>query len=123
MHSDFARQGAKIFQIADNARGMNQIAIASSPQHADMILTALQTAETAIERYARAWRTEAMPGGEYGIVVAEGKTDDPYYWVLCPAAATLYLSATDTDLTDCNIGASCDWEEIHKMAADIIRSR
>lgn len=37
----------------------------------------------------------------------------PYWWLLCPASATLY---TDDKYQDCSIGEECDWDDVHEAA-------
>jgi hypothetical protein len=73
------------------------------------------------EAAARAWRTEDI-NGEHAVVVAMGREDDPYWYVLCPAAATLYIdvAAVRTYADDCSIGAECEWTEQHLAAAALI---
>lgn len=71
--------------------------------------------------YPRAWRTDTQDG-EYGVVVAAGRAASPHWWVLCPAAATLHLDASERYLDDCST-AGCVWVDVHRSAADIIRTR
>jgi hypothetical protein len=59
--------------------------------------------------YERAW-----PLDESGtsVLVACGSIKDPYWWVLCPASATLYLGEVDEGCSD----ASCEFDDVHRMA-------
>lgn len=73
------------------------------------------------ERYERAWKIPGPDGG--GVLVQQGSEKDPYWWVLCPASATLYMSTesliAEGRTGDCSIGASCEYEEVHRAAAEI----
>lgn len=72
-------------------------------------------------RYEKAWRVEASRDGEYGVVVQCGSDRYPYWWLLCPAAATLYTEELP-DMTDCNLGMECDWDDVHKAATALVRA-
>lgn len=63
------------------------------------------------------WRFGDEGKGEGATVVRCGPERFPYYWVLCPAAATLF---TDEAIADCSIGIDCDWDAVHERAAIII---
>lgn len=60
--------------------------------------------------YKRAWPLDET--GE-SVLVACGREKDPYWWVLCPATATLYL---DEVTDDCHDGIECDHDDVHRMA-------
>ncbi len=81
--------------------------------------------------YPKAWRIE-LPDeeGAVGVVVEEGS----FWWVLCPATATLVLDPDDPkDGHDdgrggysnpfCADGDACDWLKWHRAAARHIAQR
>lgn len=49
-----------------------------------------------ITEHPRAWRIELpdQPGAD-GVVVEVGSAGSPYWWVLCPASATLVMEPDD----------------------------
>lgn len=59
--------------------------------------------------YDRAWPLDET--GE-SVLVACGRIKDPYWWVLCPASATLHLDGVDEGCND----ASCEHDDVHRMA-------
>lgn len=63
--------------------------------------------------YERAWPLDES--GE-SVLVACGSAKNPYWWVLCPAAATLYTDEIEDGEGSCSIGIECDFPEIHTMA-------
>lgn len=70
------------------------------------------------ERYQAAWRVPSTTDAEeYGVLVRAGTERHPYWWLLCPAGATLYLEAIETGPGACSLGADCDWEDVHAAAA------
>lgn len=71
-----------------------------------------------------AWQTQPDDKGEVAVVVQQGTRTHPYFWVLCPASATLHLG--DRDPEDgpeaCSIGLECDFDHLHNAAHAIIRN-
>lgn len=63
------------------------------------------------ERYEQAW---AVPGSDGGGVLVRVGGVHPYWWVLCPASATLYPNAVEHG---CSLSPECDYPEIHHDAA------
>jgi len=75
-----------------------------------------------MEQYKRAWPIKAdIPGAPGQAVLVEcGKPSDPYWWVLCPAAATLLINLNyGAGCSD----ASCMWEDVHEEAERMLRRR
>ena len=74
--------------------------------------------------WGRAWRVEDEHGN-HGIVVQEDY-ELPYWWVLCPAAATLVLDPP-TEAEDLRGGncsdRECLFDEVHVAANVLIRRR
>lgn len=67
-------------------------------------------------RHEGAWRIPSADGSDYGVLVRCGPPSSPYFWLLCPATATLYLDASD--LNGCN-DATCLWDDVHAKAAEL----
>lgn len=74
------------------------------------------------QRHQDAWRIPAEVDGEYGVLVKCGPPEYPYWWLLCPATATLYLTERPGggfDLRGCNDG-SCVWTDVHDRAHTLV---
>lgn len=72
-------------------------------------------------RHHDAWHIPTEDGSDYGVLVRCGPPEHPYWWLLCPATATLYLGP-DPDLTDCADGAACDFlDDVHARAHKLRR--
>lgn len=69
--------------------------------------------------------------GEFALVVEYLAQHGPFWWVLCPAAATLCIHVPDEDEDptspddhrSCSISPSCDFYELHALAHTSIRAR
>jgi hypothetical protein len=69
-------------------------------------------------RHEAAWRIPTEDGTDYGVLVRCGPPGRPYWWLLCPGTATLYLDESHGfDLRDCNHGLECDFlDDVHAAA-------
>jgi hypothetical protein len=63
-----------------------------------------------------AWRIPTRDGSDYGVLVRCGPAERPYWWVLCPATATLHLESNGGVDDGCSIDPECDWGEVHQAA-------
>jgi hypothetical protein len=74
------------------------------------------------DKHDASWRipSENYPG-EYGVLVRCGSPEHPYWWLLCPADATLYMSDTP-DLRGCHMGPSCDHDDVHEAAQQFVQA-
>lgn len=71
---------------------------------------------TPVENHYHAWRVPTDDGTDYGVLVKCGPNERPYWWLLCPGTATLYIG-DDPDLRDCQHGEACDFlEDVHERA-------
>ena len=69
-----------------------------------------------MNNHPNAWRIPSRNyPGEYGVLVQCGPPNRPYWWLLCPADATLYIG-NDPDLRGCHMGPSCDHDDVHEDA-------
>lgn len=68
-----------------------------------------------LEQYGSAWRIKSRESDAYGILVQR----DGYWWLLCPATATLYIDRSAV-LSDCHDPA-CEFHDIHNQTAEFIR--
>lgn len=68
--------------------------------------------------HEEAWRIPTEDGTDYGVLVRCGPTNHPYWWLLCPATATLYLKKdSGFDLRDCRDGEECNFiDDVHLAA-------
>lgn len=73
------------------------------------------------QKYERAWLVPSPDGGEPAVLVAAGREKDPYWWVLCPASATLYLDGVEGGAGSCSIGIECDFDELHDAASRLYK--
>lgn len=64
------------------------------------------------------WHIPTEDGTDFGVLVRCGPPEHPYWWLLCPATATLYIGP-NFDLTDCS-DVECLWGDVHD-AADRLR--
>ena len=63
-----------------------------------------------------AWRIDSDEApDEYGVLVRCGPDEHPYWWLLCPVTATLYLDGNDRVGLECS-DASCMWQDVHDNA-------
>ncbi len=79
------------------------------------------------------WVGRVEFGDEFALVVEwpGARPHDLYWWVLCPASATLITDAPapDDDPTSpddhgaCSLGLECDFWELHALAHEAIRTR
>lgn len=92
----------------------------------------MNAAEVLAGRYDRAWKlTESAEGVSDSLLVECGPPRRPYWWVICPASATLILGSHVADLPtveddcegQCSIGLDCDWWGVHAEANRLIRKR
>lgn len=73
------------------------------------------------QKYDRAWRIPSRNyPGEEGVLVQCGPPERPYWWLLCPADATLYMGP-NFDLRHCHMGDSCDHDDVHADAHKLRR--
>lgn len=72
-------------------------------------------------QHEHAWRVPSSVEGEYGVLVACGPLAQPYWWLLCPATATLTFGDDDEGVGGCS-DASCVWDEVHRDAEALRRS-
>ena len=70
------------------------------------------------ERYERAWPIPGEWEGE-AVLVQMGQGTDGYWWVLCPATATLHTDDVEGGEDACSYGAECDFPEIHEAAVEV----
>ncbi len=70
------------------------------------------------ERYERAWIIPAFQSEETeSVLVACGSERHRYWWVLCPAGATVYIGTVEGGEGSCS--EDCDFPEIHDAAAEL----
>jgi len=68
------------------------------------------------ERHTDAWRIPTEDGSDYGVLVKCGPPGHPYWWLLCPGTATLYIGP-EFDLRDCQMGEECNFlDDVHAAA-------
>jgi hypothetical protein len=67
-------------------------------------------------KYEMAWHVPSDDPDNHGVLVL--MPWGPCWWLICPAAATVYLD-DDPCLTDCS-DPSCMWDDVHR-AADALR--
>jgi hypothetical protein len=77
-----------------------------------------------IRPHGESWRIPAESGTDYGVLVKCGTQHHPYWWLLCPSAATLYLDHDgEFDLRDCCNGWECDFlDDVHAKAHLFVKS-
>ncbi len=66
------------------------------------------------ERHEQAWVIPWTPEIE-GVLVRCSSGPSVWWWVLCPAAATLHIDTVDGGEGSCSEG--CDFPEVHEAAA------
>ena len=71
------------------------------------------------EHYQQAWiiPSEYPSKESESVLVAIGVERWRYWWVLCPAGATLYISIVEGGEGSCS--ENCDFPEIHEEAAEL----
>lgn len=76
-----------------------------------------------MELHTAAWRIPTEDGNDFGVLVRCGPADRPYWWLLCPATATLYLGPM-FDLRDCQIGDECEFlGDVHAEAHRFVQHK
>lgn len=67
-----------------------------------------------------AWRIDAGDDSHYGVLIrVRTITGNPYWWLICPADATLYLQQLPEAMLDCH-SDTCAWQGVHEKAAAVI---
>lgn len=77
-------------------------------------------------RHEDAWRFPTADGTDYGVLVRCGPADRPYWWLLCPAAATLYLPDHRTgkvELRECNDASCLFVDDVHTAAHGFVAAK
>lgn len=75
-------------------------------------------------QFTDAWVIPNPDGGETGVLLRLGKPESPFFYVICPAASTLFPDApSGDDWIDCYIGNECDFlDTVHTEAARMVKS-